>query len=261
MVPVDILSFEGFSREQLRQLFADNGFESPIVEMPQNLVLVRYAGRTILFDTGMGHHKNQGPFTGKLLQSLKAAGVSREDVTDVCITHGHSDHCWGLTDEQGGLMYPSARVFMHPDDFRHWTDPARGKDPVHKANAEITRNNLLAVKDRVVFFDDQQEILPGVTAHVAAGHSPGNTVFMLSSEGQSLAVIGDLAHFEFIELDNPGIRSLRDPDPARAAASRTRVFEKLAAEHIPFVGFHMPSPGIGEIRDMGGRFKYTAVEV
>ena len=50
------------------------------------------------------------------------------------------------------------------------------------------RKNLLPVRDRMVFFKDGQEFLPGVQAIAAPGHTVGHTIFMVTSAGKSFCL-------------------------------------------------------------------------
>jgi len=47
-------------------------------------------------------------------------------------------------------------------------------------------------------------------------------------------------------------------DKANAAASRKKIFGMVAADRIPFIGYHMPSPAIGYVESKGDGFRYVA---
>lgn len=47
--------------------------------------------------------------TEKLLYSLKSAGFSASDITDVLIMHAHRDHIGGILTEDENLVFPNAR--------------------------------------------------------------------------------------------------------------------------------------------------------
>ena len=90
---------------------------------------------------------------------------------------------------------------------------------------------------------------------MAAGHTPGHMIYMLESEGQRLALTADTANHYVFSLQRPDWEVRFDADKAQAAQSRRTVFGMIAADRIPFIGYHMPFPAVGyiEVRDSGFR--------
>ena len=101
-----------------------------------------------------------------------------------------------------------------------------------KAFVEGARKNLLPNRDRMVFVKDGQEFLPGIQAMSAPGHTVGHTIFMITSDGKSLAAIGDLTHHQVLLLEKPRIEFAFDTDPKQSANTRVRVLDMLAANKI-----------------------------
>lgn len=58
---------------------------------------------------------------------------------------------------------------------------------------ETAQKNLTPNRDRLVFFKDGEEFLPGIQALAAPGHTVGHTMFIIETGGKQLAYIGDLA--------------------------------------------------------------------
>src|SRR4029079_14431772 len=113
-------------------------------------------------------------------------------------------------------------------DYDYWTDEGKLGGP-YKDFIVHARKNLLPVKDRLVFYKDTQEILPGVTALAAPGPTVGHTIFMVNSGGKSFCCLGDLSHHAVLLLEKPRMEFSYDTDPAQAAASRVKMLEMLAA--------------------------------
>ncbi|GEP57725.1 hypothetical protein RSO01_48910 [Reyranella soli] len=65
-------------------------------DWPLNVVVVRSGGRTILIDAGVGVEYPGFPRAGQLAPRLEAAGIDPASVTDVVVTHMHTDHVGGL---------------------------------------------------------------------------------------------------------------------------------------------------------------------
>jgi glyoxylase-like metal-dependent hydrolase (beta-lactamase superfamily II) len=97
----------GVSTGEVGKVLRAAGAPPDRITLSANALLVRTGGRLILIDTGLGPR-----YHGALPGSLKLAGVSPGDVTDVLITHPHPDHIGGLLDAQGRLAFPNATIRM-----------------------------------------------------------------------------------------------------------------------------------------------------
>jgi glyoxylase-like metal-dependent hydrolase (beta-lactamase superfamily II) len=107
-----------------------------------------------------------------------------------------------------------------------------------------------------VFFKDGQEILPGVQALAAPGHTVGHHIFMISSGGKSFAFLGDLTHHQILLMEKPRMEFSYDTDPKQAAESRVRMLDMLAANKIAVMSYHYPWPGHGHVVKTGDGFHY-----
>jgi glyoxylase-like metal-dependent hydrolase (beta-lactamase superfamily II) len=121
---------------------------------------------------------------------------------------------------------------------------------------EPTRQQLLPNRDRIVFLKDGQEVVPGVQAMAAPGHTVGHTIFMITSQGKTLCNIGDLGHQYVLSTEKPRVEFAFDTDGKQAAASRIRVFDMLAAQRMPFLAYHFPWPGVGHLAKQGDGYRY-----
>jgi methionine aminotransferase len=84
---------------EVRALLASQGLPTDYIDVPYTPFLVVAGGRKILIDTGLGEFG--GPTTGKLLDSLRAAGMQAADIDTVLISHFHGDHINGLRNKAG----------------------------------------------------------------------------------------------------------------------------------------------------------------
>jgi hypothetical protein len=48
-----------------------------------------------------------------------------------------------------------------------------------------------------------------------------------------------------------------DMDKPAAAATRRRILDMIAADKLPFIGYHMPWPGVGYVETAGDGFAYV----
>lgn len=252
-------AFLGASKEEISKLLTDNFLSPTNAVLEQNILVINTGDKLLLVDTGMGTSTMFGPTTGKLLASLKAAGIDPKDIDGVLATHAHCDHVWGIMGDDGKPNFPNAQVYISQADFDFWTDEKKLTltDPAYmKPFVEGARKNLLPVRDRIVFVKDGEEFLPGVQAISAPGHTVGHTIFMITSDGKSLAAIGDLTHHQILLVEKPRFEFAYDTDPKQSANSRVRILDMLAAQKIPLIAYHFPWPGHGHVAKQGDGFRY-----
>jgi glyoxylase-like metal-dependent hydrolase (beta-lactamase superfamily II) len=252
-------SFLGTSKEEVRKMLTDNFLSPDSVVLEQNVLVVNTGDKLVLFDTGMGSSTMFGPTTGKLLANLKAAGIDPKDIDAVVATHAHCDHVWGIMADDGKPHFPNAQIYISQADFDFWTDEAKlgMKDPAYmKPFVEGARKNLLPNRDRLVFVKDGQEFLPGIQAMAAPGHTVGHTIYMITSDGKSLAAIGDLTHHQVLLMIKPRIEFAYDTDSKQSANTRVRVLDMLASNRIPLIAYHFPWPGMGHVAKQGDGFQF-----
>lgn len=235
--------FGTMTETEFAAIAARHGLTSPQAEMtpPCNLTLLRDGTNTVLFDAGAG--PDFMPSAGRLAESLDALGVAPEDVTHVVFTHGHPDHLWGVLDDFDEPVFPNAVHLMGEAELAYWTDPATLEtiDPARQSFAAGAARRLAALT--VETFGDGDEPVPGVVAVATPGHTPGHMAFRI---GAAL-VAGDAIVNHHVAFDRPDLPSPSDQDAARAAATRTALFDTIAAENLMLVGFHLPGGGIGRV--------------
>lgn len=241
---------------QANFLSADN------MVLEQNITVVNTGSKLAVFDTGMGASKMFGENQGRMPANLKAAGIDPATVDAVILSHCHPDHAGGLVDAAGKSVFPNAQVFVNEADFKFWTDEKNLENKDLKAFIELARTNLLPHKDKITFIKGGQEIITGVTAIDAPGHTLGHTIFMVSSAGKNLAVTADVGHHHVLMVETPKIEFVYDMDSKQAVQTRLKVWDMLATDKIPFVAFHFPWPGLGNLAKTGAdsyRFFQTPV--
>jgi glyoxylase-like metal-dependent hydrolase (beta-lactamase superfamily II) len=200
--------------------------------------VVNTGSELVLFDTGL----NPAGITG----ALAAAGYTPDQVDVVVLTHMHGDHIGGLMGD-AGATFANARYVTGAAEHNHWSGAAN--EGFDKA--------VRPLSDKTTFLDDGGSVVSGVTAMAATGHTPGHFTYMIESEGQRLALIADLANHYVWSVGFPDWEVRFDMDKAAAAASRRRVLGMLAADRVPFIGYHMPFPAMGFVEAQGDGFRYV----
>ena len=200
--------------------------------------LVNTGNALILFDTGLNG--------ATIARAVQTAGYNPGDVSHVVITHMHGDHIGGLMTD-GAPTFANAAYVTGQVEYDYWA----GTD--NKGFA----SNVAPLAEKMSFIGDGDAVTGGVTAMAAFGHTPGHMTYRLESGGQQLLVFADLANHYVWSLAYPDWEVRFDMDKSAAAASRRKVLGMLAADQIPFIGYHMPFPGLGYVETRGDGFHYV----
>ena len=251
-------SFLNITKEEIDRELHDNFLPADKWVLEQNILIANFGDRVVLFDTGMGTDDLFGTSPGKLMATLRAAGVDPAGIDAVVMSHAHIDHCGGLVAADGSLNFPNAQYFIGEPDFNYWTIDSMipANAPARPHFLKQAQRNLLPVKDRIHFFKDNEEILPGVTALSAPGHTVSHTIFMIDHGGRQLCYTADLAHHPVLLLERPRTQFAFDTDPTQAAESRVRMLDMLAANRVAILAYHFAWPGVGHVAKAGDGFRY-----
>lgn len=220
---------------------------------PCNVTLLRGQGRVVLFDAGSGLAFQ--PSVGELPDALFALGVDPADVTDVVFTHAHPDHLWGALDDFDEAMFYNARHYMGAGELAYWRDPetVNSIGAARQAFAIGAARRLEMLGDMVESFDDGNEVLPGVTAVLTPGHTPGHMSFTVGNA----MILGDAVGNHHVGFEAPGLLSGSDQDQAMAAETRLTLLDRIVADDMTVVGFHLPGGGIGRAERMDGAYRFV----
>ena len=235
----------GMPQDELAALMSRYNLPTDRLEPPCNLTLLRDGTRTVLFDVGSG--SDFMPSAGKLIEGLDALGLSPDDITDLVITHGHPDHLWGLLDDFDEPFLPNATVHMGRAEWDYWTDPdtVNAIGEARAAFAIGAARRLEVITDSVTLFDGETEILPGVQAISTPGHTPGHMAFHIAGSGGGAIVVGDALGNHHVAFERPDWPSGSDQDAPTAAATRLALLDRITADNLAVIGFHLPDGGIG----------------
>jgi len=238
----------------------ERNFQSNPVEASINVYLIELPGRAVLVDTGSGELFGPG-VGGKLIASLGNAGTTPDKITDVLITHVHSDH-------SGGLVRAGKRVFMNAtvhvgkpdvDFFADRTNSERTHYDVQYFDVAATTMKPYLDAGKVRTFANDGPILPGITATLHPGHTPGSAFFTLESRGDRVVFVGDIIHSAAVQFPEVATTITYDQDAGRAAAVRSSAFAEFARERTLIAAPHLPFPGVGRVRTEGQGFSWVPV--
>lgn len=216
-----------------------------------NIFLIKSPAGLYLIDSGWG----PSPGGEKLVQArLEKAGVRLEDIDLVFLTHMHPDHIGGLLKARAPAL-PKARIWVNKAEFEFWLSAANKGRSDEKG---IQGRLAAAYEGRIDLFEPGREIVPGLTAIEASGHTPGHTVFSLKSGGAELLFIGDLIHAAALQFPKPDECAGYDQDRVKAVESRRRILSLAADGGRTIAGAHIPFPGLGTVAGSGPGYSFNA---
>lgn len=249
--------FEPMPKDELSSILAEFNVSEKSLTPECNLALYRDGENTVLFDVGSG--PDFMPTAGNIEESLNSLGLGTDDITHVVFTHAHPDHIWGLLDDFDDPLFSEATYFMGRKEWDYWWNPdtVNSIGEARAAFAVGAKRRMEAIEDNVTLFDDGEEVLTGISAIASAGHTPGHMSFEVRNGSESTLVVGDAIGNHHVAFRKPDWASGSDQDAEMAIKSRMMLLDRLAAEKMSVVGFHLPNGGIGRVEvaeDGGYRF-------
>ncbi len=204
--------------------------------------VVKKGDDIVLIDTGMGR---------KMLPRLQTIGIAPKDVKHILLTHSHGDHVGGLVkDDQ--RVFPEATLWIDADELSFWKS-ARGKALCEQCEKLYGEMKILTPDEKTA------TIIPELVSVPLHGHTPGQTGFLLDSDGRKLLVLGDLLHHGAVQFARPDISVRFDDDPKHAAQTRRETLQRAADEQLLVAVSHLPYPSVGTVKVDGDGFRYTPI--
>ena len=243
--PVSENYFTRLPEEGIKKMQFD-GFRSEQPTMTINMFLIESDDHPpLLIDVGMGT-KAAPSLTGGLLEALPYVGLKASDIGIILITHLHGDHYYGLIDEHGNKNFPNAKLWLAPEEYSYWLEN-------HSLGEEDRKNAVLASAalkpyTRLVSNLPDGTIVPGITPVALPGHTPGQTGFMLQSEGEQLLFWADVLSVPSIQAAMPEIGFVTDNDSQLAVRTRIKILEDAANKRMLVAGPHLEFPCLSYVK-------------
>lgn len=171
--------------------------ENNLIELAAHPILIRYEGKNLLIDTGLGNDKLSEKMKRNLgiedesnvLQDLAEIGVHPEDIHYILMTHLHNDHAAGLTkwqDDKLVSVFPNAEIYTTEVEWDEMREPnIRSKNTYWKENWEAVAHQVKTFKKKIT-------VLPGIEMIHTGGHSNGHAVIKMTQNDETILHMGDL---------------------------------------------------------------------
>lgn len=253
--PARIL-FTGAAEESLTQVLNEHNIQleewsewvSPFI-----CLLIRADKNLVLVDTGYGIVDFM-PDAGKLVQNLQTLAITPHDIDTVILTHGHRDHLYGVTEEATGkVIFSNARHVMWRGEWE-FRNSEEGLD-LDEGDAS---RKLSAIAGQLDLIDSEMEIVPGIHAISAPGHTPGHMALAIVSQGEQLLDLVDVVGHP-IHLEQPQWNMRTDYQPELAERTRRLLLDRAAREQTRILAYHFDFPGLGYVQEQRNAWKWTPI--
>ena len=210
---------------------------------PYTHLFVNTGKHRILVDMGAG---KVIPNNGNLPISMRNVGIKPEDIDYVFITHAHPDHIGGTLDASGKPVYPNAKYYIWRKEWDFWFSDS-ASELTNKFFIKVAREQLSPIKKRIIFLDEESEVLPAVSVLSAPGHTPGHMVVVFNSGKEKLYYVADTVLYP-LHLEYPDWLPVYDILPEEAALSKSKIFNLVSEEEALVIGQHFtPFPSLGKV--------------
>lgn len=255
--PLDDQFVRNAPLESVREALTDAFLGPDKVPIPFTMVVVNTGEKLILIDAGTGGFL--APTAGQLYENMAAAGIDPKAIDIMLVSHFHMDHIAGVRLKDGTLAFPNAEVMVPEAEWAFWMDDGNASRAAEalKPNFAMVRRVFQPIAKEVRRYPREAEIVTGVVAIPAPGHTPGHTAFRLSSAGQQLVIWSDTTNHPALFVRNPGWHAVFDMDPNLAEATRRRMLDMVATDRLPVAGYHFPFPAVGHVARRGSDYEFV----
>ena len=193
----------------------------------------------------------------ELLIRLSEKGVQPQDIDFVVHSHLHFDHVGWNLDENDQITFPNAMHIVAEQEFDWWINYEENDHPL-KEKVQAKFKSLIE-NDQIKTFVGDYQVNEFLTMIYAPGHTPGHTVQLIESAGESLILVGDGAHHPQ-HLVHQDWHPIFDWDRPQARAARKKI-ANIAIERDSIVsGVHWPILTLGKLSEKNGNYDLEFID-
>ena len=162
---------------------------------------------------------------------------------------------------QRGIRSPVIRTFTNEiivstAELDWWTQPVDSIPQPRQGLARRIQATFPTWKN-IKVVDGEADLVPGVRAIPAHGHTQGHTAHLISSGGQQMLATADATNVAALFVKNPEWQAAFDHVPDLAVATRKRLFDRTIADKAMVAGYHWGLPNVGTIAKDGNGYAFT----
>ena len=248
------------SKDELLATLSEAGLPTDHMKNLYAPVLIETGGKRVLIDTGNGEAafaQSKGE-RGRMQHNLAAAGIDRNSIDVVVISHFHADHVNGLLAADNTAAFPNAEIMVPEAEWVFWMNDGELSRASQGRMTELFHTNRRvfdALGRKVTRYAWDREVAPGVTAVGTPGHSIGHTSYVVASGKERVFVQCDVNNHAVVFSKHPEWGGSFDQDPVAASETRRRVYDMLVAEKMLMQGFHYPFPALAQIEKIASGYR------
>jgi glyoxylase-like metal-dependent hydrolase (beta-lactamase superfamily II) len=243
------------SLDDQRKVLGEAFLAQDKITIPFTSLVVNTGSKLVLLDSGNGDLG--ATTTGSWMANFRAAGFDPDKVDVVIASHFHGDHINGMRLKSGQAVFPNAEIMVAASEWAFWMDDAKmaqAPDGMKPAFQNVRRVFAPIAKD-ITRYEWGKEIVPGISAVAAPGHTPGHTVFAIQSGSAKFLMMSDLTNNTEVFVRRPDWQAIVDMDGEQARQTRHRMLDMAASEGMQVAFYHAPFPATGHIARDGAAYR------
>ncbi|MGI9379278.1 MAG: MBL fold metallo-hydrolase, partial [Methyloligellaceae bacterium] len=144
-------------------------------------------------------------------------------------------------------------------EYNFWTKPelASSADKRMQGRLKAINANVVPFAEKMTFLKPEGEVVTGIRAVDASGHTPGHMAYHIESDNGRFLLFADTTNHYVASLQKPDWHVVFDMDKEKAAASRKKILDMIATDKIPSAGYHMPFPAVGYVERKDSGFRWV----
>jgi len=183
--------------------------ENNLCTWSMRCLLIEDENRLILVDTGIGNKQDAKFFSHYYLhgddtieKSLSKYGFTKDDITDVILTHLHFDHCGGSIERVGDTLVPAFKNATYWSNEKHWQ---WATEPNDREKASFLKENILPIQEsgqlKFIATPEKNSLLTelgainfseNITIRFANGHTDEMMLPQIKYKNQTIVYMADL---------------------------------------------------------------------
>jgi glyoxylase-like metal-dependent hydrolase (beta-lactamase superfamily II) len=174
--------------------------ENNMCNWAMRCLLIEDEGRLILIDNGMGNKQDEKFFgyyflngDESLEKSLSEYGFTKDDITDVFLTHLHFDHCGGSIEKENGQLVPAFKNATYWSNEKHWQWATQPND---REKASFLKENILPIKEsgKLKFIETKEGIqfTQNINIRFVNGHTESMMLPQINYKDKTIVYMADL---------------------------------------------------------------------